>query len=93
MLKETRAGTNKRLGSATLTLLLILAACGKAEELRPAAGQALPVRPAVARAAPTADTLLALPVTARPDRIDEPLRRSEERVADPFDLPPPGEPQ
>ena len=76
-----------------LMIPLALAACGKAEELRPAAGQSLPVKPAAARAAPTADALLGLPTQARPDRIDEPLRRSEERVADPFDLPPPGEPQ
>lgn len=92
MLEETRAGMNRRL-IAVLTAALALAACGKAEELRPAAGQALPVKPAAARAAPTADALLSLPTQARPDRIDEPLRRSEERVADPFDLPPPGEPQ
>ena len=77
------------LGAATLAL----AACGKAEELRPAAGRALPVKPAAARVAPTADALLALPVQARPERIDEPLRRSERREADPFDLPPPGDPQ
>ena len=78
-----------------LTVLpaLLLAACGKAEELRPAAGEALPVKPAAARETPTADALLALPVQARPDRIDEPLRRSERREADPFDLPPPGEPE
>ena len=82
------------LGAATLALApLALTACGKAEELRPAAGQALPVKPAAAREAPTADVLLALPVQARPERIDEPLRRSERREADPFDLPPPGDPQ
>ena len=76
-----------------MTLALLLAGCGKAEELEPAAGQALPVKPAAARAVPTADALLAFPTQARPDRIDEPLRRSERREADPFDLPPPGEPQ
>lgn len=72
---------------------LALAACGKAEELQPAAGQALPVKPAAAREVPSANDLLAIPTQARPDRIDEPLRRSEERRDDPFDLPPPGEPE
>jgi len=78
---------------ATAFAALALGACGKAEELRPAAGQALPVRPAAARTTPTPDQLLALPTQARPERIDEPLRRSEERQADPFDLPPAGTPQ
>lgn len=78
---------------AAVFAVLALGACGKAEELRPAAGQALPVRPAAARTTPTPDQLLALPAQARPERIDEPLRRSEERQADPFDLPPPGTPQ
>ena len=78
---------------AWLATLLVLGACGKAEELEPAAGDALPVRPATASVTPTADVLLALPAEARPDRIDEPLRRSREREDDPFDLPPPGEPQ
>ena len=47
---------NRRSGAITATLLaLALAACGKAEELRPAAGRALPVKPAAARVAPTAE--------------------------------------
>lgn len=70
-----------------------LVGCGKAEELTPAAGQALPVKPAAARELPTANDLLTPPTQARPDRIDEPLRRSEERKDDPFDLPPPGDPE
>lgn len=80
-------------GKLWLAVALAVAACGKAEELRPAAGEALPVKPAAAREVPTADDLLALPPQARPDRVDEPLRRSEERKDDPFDLPPPGEPE
>ncbi len=70
-----------------------LTACGKAEELQPAAGAALPVKPLAARETPTADDLLALRPEARPTRIDEPLRRSTVRAEDPFDLPPPGAPQ
>ncbi len=83
----------RKLGIWTMVAVLALAACGKAEELQPAAGQALPVKPAAARETPTADQLLALSPQARPDRIDEPLRRSREREDDPFDLPPAGEPE
>lgn len=72
-----------------LLLLVLLAGCGKVVDLRPAPGQALPVAPAGARVATTADRLLTPPATARPDRIDDPLRRSEPRRDDPFDLPPP----
>ncbi len=73
--------------------VLVLAGCGKAEELQPAVGAALPVKPLAARETPTADDLLALPPQARPERTDEPLRRSTVRAEDPFDLPPPGKPQ
>lgn len=76
-----------------LMAVLAMGACGKAEELQPRAGRALPVKPAAARATPTANVLLALPPQARPERVDEPLRRSQEREDDPFDLPPPGTPQ
>lgn len=72
-----------------LVLVPLLAACGKVADLRPAPGQAAPVAPLGARAAPTAERLLAPPTIARPDRIDDPLRRSEPRRDDPFDLPPP----
>jgi hypothetical protein len=37
----------------------------------------------------TTDELLASPPIARPQRVDELLRRSEERADDRFDLPPP----
>ena len=46
----------------------------------------------MAARAPTVDEMLAVPTTARPDRIDELLRRSEERGGDRFDLPPPDRP-
>ncbi len=72
---------------------IALTACGKAEELQPAVGAVLPVKPLAARETPTADDLLALNPQARPERIDEPLRRSTVRAEDPFDLPPPGKPQ
>jgi hypothetical protein len=43
----------------------------------------------MARTTPTAQDLLRPPTYARPDRIDELIRRSQPRQADPFDLPPP----
>ena len=75
--------------------LLILAAlgavagCGRQADLRPAAGQSLPVKPEMARTQPTAKELLIAPANARPNRVDEIVKRSQPRPADPFDLPPP----
>ena len=57
-------------------------------ELKPEAGHSLPVKPLLARATPTADELLTPPTYARPDRVDELMKRSTARKADPFDLPP-----
>jgi hypothetical protein len=59
--------------------LLLLAACGSREPLRPAPGQN----------APTTEELLTPTPIARPDRVGERLRRSEVREDDRFDLPPP----
>jgi hypothetical protein len=70
--------------------LILLAGCGGREALRPAPGEAMPVAPQQAPAAPTVAELLEPTPIARPDRVDEPLRRSEEREDDRFDLPPPG---
>lgn len=67
---------------------LLLAGCGAREPLRPPPGASLPVAPAMAERAPTPKELLTPPTIARPERIDEPLRRSEEREDDRFDLPP-----
>ena len=71
-------------------LLLLLAACGSRQALRPAEGQSLPPAPAAAAAPPTSTELLEPPPIARPERVNELLRRSEEREDDRFDLPPPG---
>ncbi len=68
---------------------LTLAACGSRVPLRPVAGQGTPPVPALASAAPTTDQLLTPTTEARPERVDELLRRSEERQDDRFDLPPP----
>ena len=75
---------------AALSLLLALAACGKANELKPAAGMTAPPKPAAMAVAPTTAELLTPSTQAEPERVDELLRRSEERADDRFDLPPPG---
>jgi len=69
--------------------LLALSSCGRVADLKPAAGQSLPVKPLMARSAPTAAELLTAPTYARPDRVDELVKKSQPRQADPFDLPPP----
>ena len=49
----------------------------------------MPVKPLMARAAPSVDELLTPPSYARPDRVDELVKKSQPRPQDPFDLPPP----
>src|ERR1700760_1792236 len=68
---------------------VVLAGCGRQVDLRPASGEALPVKPMMAKTTPTPAQLLALPTYAKPDRVDELMKRSEPRAQDPFDLPPP----
>jgi hypothetical protein len=72
-----------------LFAVLCLGACGQMAELQPAPGQPLPVKPLMATATPTAEQLLTPPTNARPERIDELVKRSEPRQPDRFDLPPP----
>ena len=67
--------------------LFAVAGCGLRQPLEPPPGGAPPM-PAMARRAPTTEEMLAPPVIARPERLGEPLRRSEERREDRFDLPP-----
>ncbi len=74
---------------AALACALLLAACGGREPLQPAAGESLPIAPQQSAQAPTTDELLTPPPVLRPERVDEVLRRSEERQDDRFDLPPP----
>jgi hypothetical protein len=69
--------------------VVLLAGCGRVAELQPRPGHALPVKPRLARATPTVQQLLTPPSYARPDRVDELVKRSQPRAADPFDLPPP----
>lgn len=74
---------------AACALILLAAACGKQEALRPAPGHALPQKPALAKETPTAEQLLTPTTEARPERNVEQVRRSRDRTEDPFDLPPP----
>jgi hypothetical protein len=74
---------------STVAALALLAGCGKVAELQPPPGHPLPVKPLLARATPTPDQLLTVPQYARPNRVDEIVKRSEPRKPDPFDLPPP----
>jgi hypothetical protein len=69
--------------------LATLAGCGRQVALKPAPGQPMPVRPMMAKATPTVEQLLTPPSYARPNRIDELVKRSQPRPTDPFDLPPP----
>ena len=66
-----------------------LAGCGKMGDLEPAKGHPLPVKPLMARATPTPQQLLTVPAYADPNRVDELMKKSAPRQADPFDLPPP----
>jgi predicted small lipoprotein YifL len=74
--------------AAFVLLPLVLAACGQREPLRLPAGEEPVPAEAMASAPPTTDELLTPPPIARPVRVDELLRRSDEREADRFDLPP-----
>jgi hypothetical protein len=69
--------------------LAALAGCGRQVALRPAPGQLMPLKPLMAKATPTVEQLLTPPSYARPNRVDELVRRSQPRSTDPFDLPPP----
>ena len=70
-------------------VVLCGAGCGRVAELQPAPGHSLPVKPAMARTTPTVGQLLTPPTYARPDRVDELVKKSQPRQSDPFDLPPP----
>ena len=68
--------------------LLLLAGCGQRTALLPPPGEPLPIAPATLAEPPSSEELLALPVTARPVRVDELVTRSEAREDDRFDIPP-----
>ena len=69
-------------------LILALPACGLRQPREPPPGGSMPPAPQMARRALTTEEMLTPPPIARPERVDELLRRSEEREDDRFDLPP-----
>lgn len=78
---------------AVLSLLILgpaiaLAGCGATAPLKPKAGTELPVAPYGSEVRPTAEALLKPTPQAAPERSVELRKRSEERIQDPFDLPP-----
>ena len=77
-----------RLAAATLPVMVALAGRGLREPLEPLPGQEAPPVPAMAKDPLTTEEMLTPPPIARPERVDELLRRSEERSDDRFDLPP-----
>lgn len=77
-----------KLTRVILLAAVLLGGCGRVADLKPAAGQPLPVKPLMARTTPTPQDLLTIPSWAKPDRVDELMKRSEPRPLDPFDLPP-----
>ena len=75
---------------AVSVLALAIAACGQKTDLRPAPGASLPPPRYGTARTPGPEELLALDPQAAPERLVELRRESEERVDDPFDLPPEG---
>lgn len=69
-------------------LVLGLAGCGATAPLKPAAGKSLPVAPYGVEVKPAAEALLKATPQSAPERSVELRKRSEERLQDPFDLPP-----
>src|SRR4051795_2601055 len=79
----------KRSRLLLIAVALGIAGCGRVAELQPGPGHALPAKPMMAKTTPTVSELLTPPTYARPDRVDELVKRSQPRASDPFDLPPP----
>ncbi|HEX2793412.1 MAG TPA: hypothetical protein VHN58_03180 [Croceicoccus sp.] len=73
-----------------LMLPLVLGACAQQTDLEPRPGASLPPTPYGEAEQPEADDLLERSAQAAPERNVELRTRSEEREADPFDLPPEG---
>ncbi|MBK9011284.1 hypothetical protein [Novosphingobium sp.] len=73
---------------AATVLMFALGACGQQADLKPKAGQAMPGAPYGRGDKPTAEELLKVTSQAAPERSVELRKRSEERLQDPFDLPP-----
>ena len=77
-------------GATLLLAVLLLSACGNRQQLKPAAGNAMPQKSASSPRQATVDDLLKRPPQSQPERVDDLLRKSQERREDRFDLPPAG---
>ena len=75
---------------AVILVALALSACGKQGDLTPVPPRTPPAKPAAALTAPTPEEMLRLPPQSQPNRVDDPVSRSQVRPDDPFNLPPPG---
>ncbi|MEO0499754.1 MAG: hypothetical protein AAF205_04240 [Pseudomonadota bacterium] len=76
-----------RAGALTPFLALLLAGCGSVGTLAWPQGE--PPAPAVGyETARTVEERFVPPPQAAPVRVDDPVRNADERVEDPFDLPP-----
>jgi predicted small lipoprotein YifL len=73
---------------APLLALLLLGACGLKGPLEPVPPAAMPVAQRGQTVAPTAAQMLVVPVQAAPQRVDDPVKKSEERPDDRFNIPP-----
>ena len=71
-----------------ISTIVALGGCGSTADLKPLPGHE-PIKPLMAKATPTPEQLLTVPQYAKPDRVDELVKRSRPRKSDPFDLPPP----
>ncbi|MGL4543227.1 MAG: hypothetical protein ACRCUI_12025 [Polymorphobacter sp.] len=72
-----------------LSAFALLGACGLKGPLAPVPPQTLPVAPRGLAQSPTPAEMLVLPPQASPQRVDDPVKKSEERPDDRFNLPPP----
>lgn len=70
-----------------IAALVGVAACGRKADLQPADGT-LPPAPYGAPSTPTIEAMLEPTPQAAPERVDDPIKRSEERREDRFELPP-----
>src|SRR3546814_6191792 len=69
-------------------LAATLAGCGAKRGLQPPGGEEPPL-PVAAKAQPTFEEMTTPPPPAAPDRVNDPLPRSQPRPDHRFDLPPP----
>jgi len=72
----------------SLPALLLLAACGLKGPLAPVPPATAPVAQRGQTVAQTPTQMLVPPVQAIPQRVDDPVKKSEERPDDRFNLPP-----